>query len=560
MPRKATRKPAAKTPKAHARTTKIARPTTVASPTAEGPVVVPGAENVAYKGAVPMKGFVGWVVLVLLAALLVGFMAAKLLVNQRTAQLVEETTARVQLQAQGRAAVVSEWAKSVAQLGDSIAQAEIVKLYIEETVKAGGLIDRGLGHAVEAQKPYMEQMLHEFVVKYHLSGAHIVTPDGQMLLSEGAVPEEMLKNKRAMAAVAASGSGTVLPVRMGRDGVVVDVLRAIEAPAVGESGPVVGILWFTMPVGEKLAELVAATPLDRAGERTAMLENVDGTAVVVGRTALAPLAESYMDLENRLDAGKVVQESVVDRTPVFASLKEIPGTQLALLQEYTADKALAIIGLYKPGLYLIVSLVMVVLAAMMLALTLHLMGQRNKTRVRLLGQTMEALVRVVEARDPYLAGHHGKVARLSVQVANAMRMGVGERATLFYAAQLAAVGRMLVPQAVLAKKGKLTDPERKALETHISQAVGILGDLDFDLPIASVIGEMYEREDGSGHPKGLKGSEISRMGKVLGACDAYVALTSARAHRSALGKEAALKAMGGQFNKDVLATIARVAR
>src|SRR5207247_1081200 len=135
--------------------------------------------------------------------------------------------------------------------------------------------------------------------------------------------------------------------------------------------------------------------------------------------------------------------------------------------------------------------------------TLHLMGQRNKTRVKLLGQTMEALVRVVEARDPYLAGHHARVARLAVQVGNNMHLGVGERATLYYAAQLAAVGRLLVPRNVLAKKARLTGAERKDLEGHISHAVTILGDLDFDLPIVEVIGQMYEREDGSGHPNGL---------------------------------------------------------
>lgn len=511
-----------------------------------------------YRGAVPMKGFVGWICLVILAAGIIGFMAAQLLVSQRLGQLVDETAARVELQGQGRAAVVGEWAKGLAGLGDGVARAEIVRLYVAETGKSSG--DEGLSRAMSAQRPYMEQVLAEFVKKNGLSGAHILNPDGQVLLSYGVVAEGMVKDRGVMKDVMESGLGLVRPLRMDKKGVVVDVLRPIVAPSVGNTGPVVGVLWFTQPVGEKLAELVAATPLDRAGERTAMIQNVNGQAMVVGRTALAPLPEAYMDLENRLDGGRVVQESVIDQTPVFATLKPVDGTPLALLQEYTAAKALAIMGLYKPGLYLIVGLLVIMLSALMLALTIHLMAQRNKTRVKLMGQTMEALVRVVEARDPYLSGHHSRVARLAVQVGNSLHMGVGERATLFYASQLAAVGRLLVPRNVLAKKAKLSGGERKDLEDHISQAVSILGDLDFDLPIVPIISQMYEREDGTGHPHGLKAAEIDRMAKVLGACDAFVAMTSERAHRRALTKEAALKVLQGPlFARDVVAAIRKVA-
>jgi HD-GYP domain-containing protein (c-di-GMP phosphodiesterase class II) len=246
----------------------------------------------------------------------------------------------------------------------------------------------------------------------------------------------------------------------------------------------------------------------------------------------------------------------VDGKPVFATVRPITGTPFALLQEYSAKDALGIMVLYKPGIYLIVSLLMVILAALMLALTLHLMGQRNRTRVKLMGQTMEALVRVVEARDPFLSGHHSRVARLAVAVGNKMDLSVGERATLFYAAQLSSVGRLLVPRGVLAKKGKLSDAERAELEEHINQAVEILGDIEFDLPIMPVISQMYEREDGTGHPLGIKGEKMNRMAKVLGACDAYVAMTSDRAHRKAMTKSEAIKAMAsGSFSGDIVAAL-----
>lgn len=533
-------------------------PKITAKPAAEG-ALTPPVQSVAYRGAVPLKGFVGWVAVVIIAAFLVGFGAAQLLVSQRMGQLVDETAARVELQAQGRSAVIAEWVRGIEKIGDILANAEVVKLFVAESVKAPMGPDGGLAQAMMAQRPYMEMALKEFATKNKLNGAHVVLADGTALVGYGEVSQAMGKDKEAIRAVVQGGKGTILPLHMTQNGVVMDVLRPVRQPSTDEQGAVIAVLWYSMPVGDKLAELVAATALDRRGERTALLENVNGQAMVVGRTNLGEIAENYMDLEHRLAGGKVVEESVIDGTAVFATLKPIDGTPFALLQEYNAHEALGMMALYKPGLYVIIALVVVVLAALMLAMTLHLMGQRNKTRVKLLGQTMEALVRVVEARDPYLAGHHGRVARLSVQVGNALGMNTGERATLYYAANLASVGRLLVPRNVLSKKAKLTGNERRDLEGHISHAVAILGDLDFDLPIVPVIAQIYERVDGSGHPYGLKDNEINRMSKVLGACDAYVAMTSERAHRRAMTKESAIKAMSeGAFAKDVVNVLKRV--
>lgn len=526
-------------------------------------------QSVAYKGAVPLKAFLGWVMLVVVAALLVGTLAANLLVNQRLGQLVHETATRVELQAQGRATTLREWANGAAALGKTIENAEVVRIFAAESGKQGAAngssgTSEDVVRAVMAQKPYMEQMFAEFVRRNDLDGAHLLLPGGEVLLSSGKI-EAAAEGRLVVRDVVTQAKGQIMPLRVvtnaeGKDEVVMDVVRPVMAVSPDDKGPVVAVLWYTIPVGEKLAQLVAATRLDRVGERTAMIQHAANKAQIVGPSALATLDETYMDIENRLGAGgdavRVVQPSLVDGKSVFATVRPISGTPFALLQEYDAKDALGVMVLYKPGIYLIVSLLMVVLAALMLALTLHLMGQRNRTRVKLLGQTMEALVRVVEARDPFLSGHHSRVARLAVAVGNRMGLSVGERATLYYASQLASVGRLLVPRGVLVKKGKLTDGERKELEAHIDQAIGILGDLEFDLPIVPIISQMYEREDGSGHPQGLKGNQMTRMSKVLAACDAYVAMTSDRAHRKAMTKGEALKVMnGGAFAADVVGAI-----
>ena len=522
-------------------------------------------QNVAYKGAVPLRAFLGWVTLIVTVAVVCGVLGANLFVTQRLGQLVQETATRVELQAQGRSTTISEWAAGAVSLGKSIENADVIRIFAAESgkneaVKSGASNDLGMVNAVMAQKPYMEQLFNEFVERNALQGAQLVLPDGTILLSTGVVPEALSADRAIVQDVVKQARGQLRPLRVTNGLVVMDVVRPVMAIGPDDKGPVVAVLWYSMPVGDKLADLVAATRLDREGERTALLQHNGDKAEVVGGTALAPLGENYMDIENRLgtggDAVRVVQGSLVDGKPVFATVRPIKGTPFALLQEYDAKRALGIMELYKPGIYLIMSLLMVVLAALMLAVTLHQMGQRNRTRVKLLGQTMEALVRVVEARDPFLSGHHDRVARTAVAVGNKLGLSVGERATLYYAAQLSSVGRLLVPRDVLAKKGKLSDKERAELEQHINQAVEILGDIEFDLPIMPVISQMYERVDGSGHPMGLVDTQLSRMAKVLGACDAFVAMTSDRAHRKAMTKAEALKAMsGGAFATDVVSSL-----
>lgn len=527
----------------------------------------------AYKGNVPLKSFVGWVLLVLLGAAVVGFTLAQMLITQRQNQLVEETATRVALQAQARAGMVSEWLKGEVKVADALAGTQLVRLYVAEMGRPEGTPapDAELEGALVAQTPYMQQALKDFATRQGAEGVHLYAASGKRIAGFGPAPASMESRPEALKQVVSDATGKLLPLRAGQtkteEGeptVVLDVLRPIFQPSQeGTDTPVVGVLWVSLPVGGKLAGLVSTTPLDRPGERTALLQDNAGQALLVGQSMLAPVGRPLEAIRNQVGSGHALSLSVVDGLKTFATLHPIQTMGLAtpyfILQEYQAKPALAVMDMYKPGLYAIVGLATAVLGGLMLALTLHLMAQRNTTRVHLLGQTMDALVRMVEARDPYLSGHHARVARLVIKLGNAMKLPVGERAVLYYAAQLSAVGRLLVPRDLLVKKGKLTVQERKDLEGHVQRAQDVLGALEFDLPVVPVIRQMYERVDGSGHPLGLKGPEIHHMAKVLGAADAYCALTSERSHRTALNHEDAMATMAkGGFDKDVLATLKKL--
>ncbi len=167
--------------------------------------------------------------------------------------------------------------------------------------------------------------------------------------------------------------------------------------------------------------------------------------------------------------------------------------------------------------------------------------EEQKKRERAVQQMVAALVRAVELRDPYLAGHSRRLAGFSVAVAQRLEAGPGEIATVEIAANLSQIGKLAVSRKILTKPGRLTDHEIEQMQQHIEHVATILGDIDFELPVLEAIYQMHERLDGKGYPAGLVGDQISRAGQILGACDVFCARLEPRSYRSGIAPDTALE-------------------
>ena len=87
------------------------------------------------------------------------------------------------------------------------------------------------------------------------------------------------------------------------------------------------------------------------------------------------------------------------------------------------------------------------------------------------------------------------------------------------------------------KPGKLDDEEFDVMKTHTSIGGEILKDLD-SLPNISAGAESHhEKYDGRGYPRGLVGEEISLIARIIGVCDTYDAMATARAYKKALDSD-----------------------
>jgi hypothetical protein len=147
--------------------------------------------------------------------------------------------------------------------------------------------------------------------------------------------------------------------------------------------------------------------------------------------------------------------------------------------------------------------------------------------------TAESLVAMLEARDPYTAGHSRRVQSLATWLGSAVGFDDEALEILARAALLHDIGKISLPDGILRKPGPLTEEEWEAMRRHPVTGVEILAGLQPLRPALPIIRSHHERWDGQGYPDGLAGEAIPLGARVLAVADAYDAMTSARSYRAA---------------------------
>ncbi|MBF0318247.1 MAG: PAS domain S-box protein [Nitrospirae bacterium] len=183
-------------------------------------------------------------------------------------------------------------------------------------------------------------------------------------------------------------------------------------------------------------------------------------------------------------------------------------------------------------------------------ITDHVLERRHREQAieklrKLTGSVVIAISAIVEARDPYTAGHQRRVADLSRAVASEMGLSPDMVEGIRMSASIHDVGKIYVPSEILSKPGRLLETEFNLLKHHPQIGHDILKDVDFPWPVANIILQHHERMDGSGYPSGLKGEEILIEARIICVADVVEAMTNHRPYRPALGIEKALEEISG---------------
>lgn len=173
----------------------------------------------------------------------------------------------------------------------------------------------------------------------------------------------------------------------------------------------------------------------------------------------------------------------------------------------------------------------------------------RERRERILQQLTETLVTVVDHRDHHAARHSQRVALIAEAVAREMAIEPVLVETARVAGVLMNLGKILVPIEVLTKSGRLSATELRHVRDSILMSAELLEGIEFDGPVVETLRQCQERYDGKGFPKGLKGRKILPTARVVALANAFVALTSPRAHRPGLDIDAALEALLAEVGK-----------
>lgn len=171
-------------------------------------------------------------------------------------------------------------------------------------------------------------------------------------------------------------------------------------------------------------------------------------------------------------------------------------------------------------------------------------------------KTLVGLIKMVERRDSYTAGHSHRVADYSRRIAQEMGYDGVTCDLLYRAGILHDIGKIATPDTVLLKPGKLDETERELIKEHVNVGVEMLSEIPMFDAVVPIIRDHHERYDGSGYPRGVMGDEINAMAHIMIIADAFDAMTTNRIYKPRKSVDEALRELdnlsGSQFDPRVV--------
>lgn len=149
----------------------------------------------------------------------------------------------------------------------------------------------------------------------------------------------------------------------------------------------------------------------------------------------------------------------------------------------------------------------------------------------------------IEAKDPYTRGHCDRLSHYATLMAQHLHLPAEQCVALRRAGVIHDIGKIAVPEHILLKKGPLTPDEWKVIKQHPVVGERICAPLKSFRHVLPIIRHHHEKQDGSGYPDGLKGSEIPITARILQIADVYDALTTERPYHAARSRHEALRIM-----------------
>ncbi len=176
--------------------------------------------------------------------------------------------------------------------------------------------------------------------------------------------------------------------------------------------------------------------------------------------------------------------------------------------------------------------------------------------------TARALASAIDARDKYTHGHSERVSQYSLAIAAELveRGFIKFDREFMEAVQVSAllhdIGKIGVKDQILHKSGSLSTEEFDLMKSHVVIGAKIVHPITGLSQLTDGILYHHERFDGKGYPKGLKGTDIPLIGRIVNVADSYDTLTTARSYKESRspedGFEELKRCAGTQFDPQIV--------
>ncbi len=189
---------------------------------------------------------------------------------------------------------------------------------------------------------------------------------------------------------------------------------------------------------------------------------------------------------------------------------------------------------------------------------------KQKSLRRFLDEIIRSFAKAIDLKDPYTRGHSARVALYAREIAQSMGYTTEEANKLYRIGMLHDVGKVIIPETILNKKGRLTDTEYGIMKKHTTAGSIILEEITSFPDIAIGAKDHHERMDGHGYPKGLTAPEIPLNARIIAVADTFDAMNSTRSYRHTMPREKIIseleKAKGTQLDPQVTEILLQLIR
>ncbi|MCG8404660.1 MAG: diguanylate cyclase [Phycisphaerales bacterium] len=173
-------------------------------------------------------------------------------------------------------------------------------------------------------------------------------------------------------------------------------------------------------------------------------------------------------------------------------------------------------------------------------------------------------LRVGPTQLEHLTTHARSVSRIAVRLAEALRINGEQRHRLRVAGLCHDIGKLVIPEVVLAKPTALSEDERLLINRHSADGAEMAGMLGADDVTARLIQHHHTRFDRHNDSPGSSSKTLPLGARILAVADAFVTMTSERPYQHARSHSSAVLELqrnsGTQFDPEVVKAVTRALR